>query len=138
MQSYRVYVIGVGRVGRQVIRGLRQSRRIHGARFGVQFVVCGLFDSTGGVWADDGLPDDLVDSVLACKEDGRAVGEHAAGTKTSTLPMQSIGHRSVVVDTSASDVTGPILVEASNRGARVVMANKKPLTGSPTLFTVCG
>ena len=130
-----VVLFGVGGVGRSLLRQIVEQSELHARRFGLELAVLAAADSAGLLIARDGqLGDDELRAALAHKE---ARGTLAAlpGGVAERDPLRGLdllGSRvapgTVVVDCTATEQTAPALLAALERGAKVVLANKKPLT----------
>jgi homoserine dehydrogenase len=133
MKEVPFSVLGLGGVGSTLLLLLHDDAmraRIE-ARSGVRFRPVLLADSRGLVADPAGLPHDLVDAAMHCKHDGGCLsdlpGAAPAAELTARLESAADG---IVVDCTASDNTGPLLMHMLSAGAGVVLANKRPLTAS--------
>ena len=130
-----VVLFGVGGVGRSLLRQIVEQRALHAQRFGLELAVVAAGDSSGLLIARNGqLADGDLLAALAHKE---ARGHFAAlpGGAAERDPLRALdllGSRlapgTVVVDCTATEQTAPALLAVLERGAKVVLANKKPLT----------
>jgi homoserine dehydrogenase len=122
MKKVHLLHIGVGNVGRQTVKQITVQRTALKAATGLDLVFCGLFTNTAGVFKKAGLSKlDIAGFPNGSKADlKKAVTE---------IPLPFI-----VIDTTAADMTLPLLKLALKRGGSVVMSNKKPLSGSQDDF----
>lgn len=122
-----VVLLGFGRVGRAL------SDQIAAANAERDVRIVGLLDRSGYVFDARGLSRPRLLRLARAKDAGAllaTLGGHKA-TATDALALMA-GHavsRPVVVDVT-SDETGALLHAAVGQGFDVVMANKKPLSGS--------
>lgn len=126
-----VILLGAGGVGTALIRQIVANRQFHLTTYGLELNLVALCDSNGAILATQGLSDADLESLLVFKAEGGKFADHALGGKqNSTAAIVDIAGRenSVVVDCTASDDTVPALLLALERGYRVALANKKPLT----------
>ncbi|MEZ4638087.1 MAG: hypothetical protein R2873_17155 [Caldilineaceae bacterium] len=125
-------LFGVGGVGRALVRQILDNRQFHSDTYGLFIRIVALCDSRSAlIEPTDGLSDDDIEAALALKEAGKSLAAHElGGTQDDLSAILDIAGLpgSVVVDCSATDQTTPALLFALDRGYRVVLANKKPLT----------
>jgi aspartokinase/homoserine dehydrogenase 1 len=134
MSETNVILLGVGAIGRELLRQLATNYRTSTRRFRV----CGLVDRSGYVFDPAGLSWRRVMELRALKEGGTSLAQIEGGiactpeasvaTLTARLPR-----RSILVDATASD-TQPMLEAALQRGFDLVLANKLPLAGAQSAF----
>jgi len=127
-----VVLIGVGQVGRALIRQITAARELHKTRYGVAFQICAVCDSSGCVASDSAsspLSDETIESVVAWKQEGKRLSAHSLVSKASysdTIQRLS-GARTIFADCSATDVVYKDLLYNLNKGGGAVLCNKKPL-----------
>ncbi len=130
-RNMRVVLLGPGLVGRAVVNLLRSARPKHAATYGVKFNMVGIVDSSGSVVDKGGLPDDIVTNAMQWKLDGRRLNEFKNGGSASdlesALSAAGVDAQTCVIDCTGTDKTTGPLAAAVEAGARVIMANKKPL-----------
>jgi homoserine dehydrogenase len=112
-------ILGFGKVGQRASVNARDA--------GIN-VAC-VADSTGAAWLNK--PDPL--EVLI--ERKKLKGALFSADKHSLQSLIAAERGSVLADCSASSDTGAMLLKALDGQQSVVLANKKPLTASPELFT---
>lgn len=132
MQELPVIVLGLGGVGRALVRQIVESRGLHASQYGLELPVLAVSDRDGAVVAlGHGLDDANLLDLLAHKASGGRLAEHMlGGPQNDLLAVIDIAGRpgAVVVDCTATDATAPALLFALDRKHKVVLANKKPLT----------
>lgn len=131
MRSVPVILFGVGGVGRALVRQIVELRQFHADTYGLQLQLQAVCDSDGAVIDDAGLTDTQLTELLQYKEKGGKFANHPLGGQQQDLAaIVDIAGRAnaVVVDCTASAETVPALLLALERGYRIAMANKKPLT----------
>lgn len=129
-------VLGLGGVGRALARQILEQRVLHERRFRLAFRFYDLCDSQSVVRARE-LDDRELEQILHLKQSGKKLSDHSAGQPIDSLAAlfrRAIQARSILVDCTASAEIGPLLAEAAQRGIRLVLANKKPLTQSREQF----
>ena len=134
MSDTNVLLLGVGAIGRELLRQLATNHRTSTR----QIRICGLIDRSGYVCDFTGLSWRRVMELRALKEAGTSLAqslggvacspETAVATLTARLPRGSI-----LVDATAAD-TQPMLEAAVQRGFDLVLANKLPLAGAQADF----
>ncbi len=130
-------ILGVGGVGRALLRQVIASRQLHMERFGVRLSIVALADSQGAVVEPGGLSDETLQAIEQLKSRGTPLAETPHGTYASDaraiVDVAGSDH-AIVVDCTAAEAVIPALEMALDRGYGVVLANKKPLTGPMALF----
>ncbi|MEO8085061.1 MAG: hypothetical protein ABI780_14665, partial [Ardenticatenales bacterium] len=147
MTRVPVILLGLGGVGRALVRQIVAARGVHARRFGLALDVAAVADSTAAVLpvpprtalADDDLP-----AFTIAKDRGRSLW---GMTTSPSLPRHlawnddpyawralDVPH-AIVVDCTASAATTPHLRAALERGWDIVLANKLPLAGEPDDFS---
>jgi len=134
MSDTKVVLLGVGAIGRELLRQLATNHRISVSTIRV----CGLIDRSGFVFEPAGLSwrrvmelraHKAAGSSLATAEGGRQSSpEDAVDAITANAGGPSRANR-VLVDATAAD-TLPLLETALTRGCDLVLANKLPLAGA--------
>lgn len=135
MRNIPIILLGVGGVGRALIRQIIENRPNHAADYGLRLNVLALADSTSAAIAlNGGLSDEELRALLAYKENRQRLADHPIGGQQNDLVgvvdvaalKRSPG--TVVVDCTATDTTVPALLYSLAQGYKLVLANKKPLT----------
>ena len=134
MSETNVILLGVGAIGRELLRQLATNHRTSTR----QIRVCGLIDRSGYVCDPAGFSWRRVMELRALKEGGTSLARSEGGTASS--PDASVAalttrlpRRSILVDATAAD-TQPMLEAALQRGFDLVLANKLPLAGAQADF----
>lgn len=132
MRDVPVILFGVGGVGQSLLRQILEARGMHALEFGLHLSFAAVCDSNGAVIALDGeLDDELLQELLTLKESGGRLASHPLGGPLGdAYSIVDIAGRSgaLIVDCTASGATLPGLLDALDRGYKIVLANKKPLT----------
>lgn len=127
-----VILFGVGGVGRSLVRQILDNRQFHADTYGLYIRIVALCDSRAAILEPtDSLSDADIEAALALKQAGKSLSAHdLGGTQDDLSAILDIAGLpgTVVVDCSATDQTTPALLFALDRGYRLVLANKKPLT----------
>jgi len=129
-----VGILGFGRVGRELVRLIEVNREFHRANYGLEFQVNMVADSRGFLFSGESTA--LSTSTLQRAVEWKESGEPLYIFKDVGYPIMEfkkirstfINESSILVDCSASDATTDFLLEQSQCGGGVVLANKKPLT----------
>ncbi len=133
-RSVPVILLGMGGVGRALVRQVIATRSLHASRRHLRLEFVALCDRSGAVTDAQGLSDDTLNALLAAKSAGRPLGESSPasrGRPDLIAVVKAAGREgSIVVDCTASDDTCPALLTALGLGYGVVLANKRPLTAS--------
>lgn len=132
MRELPILLFGAGGVGRALVRQIVAQRALHARHYGLALAVVAVTDRDGGVLAfDDELSDATLLDLVHAKEQGGRLAEHPQGAPQHDLAaiVDVVGRPgAVVVDCTATEHTAPALLFALERGYRVALANKKPLT----------
>ncbi len=128
-----IILLGVGGVGQALLRQIAENRALHAEEYGLTLQLLAVADSRGAVIAETGtgLTPAELQEVLALKANRQPLTDHSLGGPQSDLAgVVDVAGRdgTIVVDCTASDQTIPALLFALDRGYKVVLANKKPLT----------
>ncbi len=137
MQTISLIQLGLGGVGRSLVRQVLNLRRWHREKYGVRLRYVAVCDSEGAIVSTDGIPDDVLLDTLEWKINGKGLKDHPAGycqNDASAVVDVAGTKETVVVDVTASEETIPALLLAIRRGYGVVLANKKPLTGDMEVY----
>lgn len=133
----KLVLLGLGGVGRMLLKQLMQHRSVHRDRYGLVLDIAAVADSSGFRTGDPFLDDTELAGLMRLKADGGAFAESPLQCDSDklTLLLNQVGmDGTIIVDCTASALTGPVLLNALARGGKVVLANKKPLTGSRDLY----
>ncbi len=120
-----IFLLGFGGVGRALARHIVAARDSHARRRALRLHVIGAADSRGVAYAAHGFDDEALMRLVALKEGGA----HFEPAALPALPANC-----VVVDTTATDATVPMLLDTLGAGGGVVLANKLPLAGDLDWF----
>jgi homoserine dehydrogenase len=137
MKRVPLIIFGAGKVGRALVRQLIAGAGLHAERDGIALRVAAWCDHDGAVVDEKGLWPEVLQTLLAAKQDGESFAGTAYGSPQQDLPgiVDVAGQDgAIVVDVTASDATVPALQLALERGYGVVTANKAPLTGPQAVF----
>jgi homoserine dehydrogenase len=125
-----VVILGVGGVGRSLLKQMIGSRQVVAGRNGLRFDVVAVADSRRWLWHLPGLDDARLAEVLADKTAGQAWGGERPANLEIVERMAAAGlERALLVDVTAEGGMEPVLDLALEQGYGVVLANKKPLAG---------
>ena len=128
-----LFLLGFGGVGRALARQILNARALHAQRNGLRLQIVGLADSAG-VYVDlTGIPDARLLEFIESKTRTGKLGVEQTALSTAHLSTL-LPTNTIIVDTSATDQTVPLLLEARQRGWGVVLANKLPLAGDMRWF----
>jgi homoserine dehydrogenase len=133
MKTQPVFLLGFGGVGRALAKQIVAARALHAQRNHLRLNVIGISDSTSAVSDPAGFGDDAIAKLVNQKENGQRLTQDAGDVgrepQSPITNLQALPGNSIVIDTSASVATVPLLLEAKSRGMGVVLANKLPVAG---------
>lgn len=134
MKNIAIIQLGLGGVGRELARQILAQRDLLAHRYDLGLDYMLLADSTGILYTDTPLGPDTINEVLAAK---------ATFHQLTDVPGATWGNRwsdllpktpSIIVDVTASSGHESQLARATLAGHRVVLANKRPLSGTYSTF----
>lgn len=129
----RIFVLGFGGVGRALVRQIISARELHAKRNRLYLQIIGLADSSG-VYVDfAGITDQRLGQLIETKTKTGRLGVEQIPFSTSYL-VSALPAGTIIVDTSATNQTVPVLLEAGRRDWGIVLANKLPLAGELAWF----
>ena len=131
-----VVLLGFGQIGRTLAEMIAKGNgKGPGARKGTKAVrIVGVIDRTGFLFDPDGLSARDVNGLISLKEGGRGFADAPSGRVArpadaiATLAKHALS-QPVLVDVTAADTT-ELIKQALGAGMDVVLANKRPLSGS--------
>ena len=128
-----VLLLGFGGVGRALIRQIIAARGLHERRNGMQLNIVGVADSAGIYVKPTGITDEELLEILDTKMSSGRLGVKQTPATLAEL-SKLIRTGTIIVDTSATDQTVPILTAATANHWGIVLANKLPLAGDISWF----
>lgn len=140
MQAQKVILVGIGGVGGELVEQILSNRALHDKQYGLVFQIQAVCDSSGAVICGDGeseLSDEQLRALLTYKRDGKRLCDHKDGVSQQDLSsiINQVGSQgTLVVDCSATDATTAALADAISNGAKIVLANKIPLTSQQEVY----
>lgn len=118
-------ILGFGKIGQALVKQILAASNRQKSNGG-DFRVIGLADSKALLYNDKGFSPSQVDSAITHKRQNRSLQEI-----DSALPLDTIEAlvkpNTILIDTSASSDTLPLLQHAMDSEAGIVLANKLPL-----------
>ncbi|MCL5998416.1 MAG: homoserine dehydrogenase [Chloroflexi bacterium] len=128
-----LFLLGFGGVGRALARQVLAARRLHETRNGLWLKVAGIADSAGTYVEQNGIGSERLAEMLERKTaTGRLGVQQSPIAGTDLYAMLPAG--TIVVDTTATDQTVPVLLPVVRREGGIVLANKLPLAGDLAWF----
>jgi homoserine dehydrogenase len=121
-------LLGLGPVGRTLVRQIIDTHKTVAQRTGIQFVLVGIADSSGLMLESDGIPKEMLQKILHDTDERRrlnGITDLHPHTKLNDVYRPGI----IVVDATHSTDAVPRLKDALQAGCGIVMANKIPLAG---------
>jgi homoserine dehydrogenase len=129
MAQTPVVLLGLGNVGRALLRQIMEIGPTLARRAIPSLVPIGLADSQASLLDTDGLPAESLEAALEAKAAGRSLNSLPESSPLSDLES-AFAPGVVVVDlTNSADMVGT-LQAVRKAGAAIVLANKRPLCGS--------
>lgn len=128
-----LFLLGFGGVGRALARQILNARGLHAQRNRLRIQIVGLADSAGVYVDSTGISDVRLLELMESKTRTGKLGVEQTALSTAHLSTL-LPAKTIIADTSATDQTVPLLLEARQRGWGVVLANKLPLAGDMRWF----
>lgn len=133
-----IILLGLGGVGLSLLERIVKNRAYHSDRYGLTVDVVAVADSTGAIVAQNGyLRDPEIGEVIQTKKSGLPLSRILHGySETNPLELVNVscGANTVLADCTATSTTEDALLRALAVGGKIVLANKKPLTGDLCLY----
>ncbi len=126
--------IGLGGVGRELVRQVLATREPVAQRYGLRLDYFALADSSGMRASSKPLADDELATLLAAKQAGGALVSPVTGGTPMRWEALALRDPAIIVDLSAAEGHEQALANRINGGDRVVLANKKPLAATMDAF----
>ena len=130
-------LLGTGGIGRTLLRQLLQQRTHLRASHALELPLVALAGSQSMVVGDPLLDEETVQAVAEHGLSG-ATSYHGMPEDEQIAVIESVRdrgfERAIVVDATASDHTIPVLLQATELGFDLVMANKRPLSASTDVW----
>ncbi len=136
MRAIPIIQLGLGQVGRALIKQVLAHRHSIEERSGLSLIYSLVCDSSGLAWAHDGLGEEQLQGLLQAKEMGGAIADLGCGEvkedgeeiidRVAAVGLEEV----VLVDVTAAEGMEELLLPGLERGWGLVLANKKPLVTS--------
>jgi homoserine dehydrogenase len=136
MNRIPLIIIGVGKVGRALVKQLTEAAQVHAERDGLAFPIIAWCDIDGAAVDEQGLSAADLGEIAAAKAAGAAFPNSVAGYQPDASAVIDVAgvDNCIVADVTASAATTPALELALRRGYGVATANKVPLVGPQAVF----
>jgi homoserine dehydrogenase len=134
MRSVPIVQLGLGGVGRELVRQLLAVRTSIAARYGFSLDYLALIDSAGFLHTGEPLAPEALRTAVEAKAAGRSLLEQGAAPRTGNPGALRIPSPGIAVDLTAAAGNEVLLADAVRFGHRVVLANKKPLAAGYASF----
>lgn len=123
MEQLNILHFGVGNVGNTIVHLIADNQKKIRDTLSLDLKYCGFFTSGEGYYYTLGFP------LEKTREYRNQYFSSTAKEAVEKIPLPF-----VVLDTTASEDTVPLLMRALQRGGYLVMSNKKPLSSSQAHF----
>ncbi len=129
VREVRVILLGLGNVGRVLLRQILETRAAVAQRVGLRLVLIALADVSGALIDPAGLPEDALQTALQTAMNGQLLN-----TLPRVQPLDKVAgalaQNMILADVTASPHTNALLQAALAQGSGIVLANKIPLAGT--------
>ncbi|MCX7984462.1 MAG: homoserine dehydrogenase [Bacteroidetes bacterium] len=124
--SIPIILIGVGNVGKAVLRQLLEIRHSFAERSGCYLQPVCVADSSGVVFDPDGISEETLQTIIRIRSRGQRIESLPYARRATSLNDILVPH-AVIVDVTASGEMLKVLRAGYDLGCRIVLANKKPV-----------
>ena len=129
-KTHPVFLLGFGGVGRALARQIIAARDLHSRRNRLRVDVIGIADSASSLIDTTGLTDSRIAQLIDQKSNGSRLSDQSPiPSLLSLLSLPSLPSNTILIDTTASAATVPMLLEVKSKGMGAVLANKLPVAG---------
>jgi homoserine dehydrogenase len=128
MHRVPLIILGLGSVGRVLVRQILATREVISSRAGLDLNVVAVVDSQAALSTRSGLTDESLQLALKHKRSNRSLDSLADGQSHRAL-SDLLVPETILVDVTASSETVSWLEDAARMGCGLVLANKHPLAG---------
>ena len=130
MKRVELIQLGLGNVGRAVAQILLEERKRWLERWGVEIVYKAVADTSGALVGEDLLP-----QAVRLKEEGGSLSSLGVEPLEEVLHSEpEAGVTRVVVDLAVHGDTSDLDLMGVENGARLVLSNKGPLSGTTSRY----
>lgn len=134
-QAIHIIQLGMGGVGQALVQQVVAQQTRLKSRYGFALGYLALVDRSGALHSGDTLGRDAVLGALQVKQAGQSLATIARGSSLDDWRALLPATPCIVVDVTAAGGMEDGLAAAVAGGHRVVLANKRPLTGPLAAFT---
>jgi len=137
MNTIPVIQLGIGNVGREVIRNVLEYKYREGNRF---FRYIGIANSKSLLFQPDGIPERFLEEITSAVGSTEVMSQTGCKRHNGDLSplLQELTRSDVrdlsIIDATDSDATTPFLLKCAEKGTVLVLANKKPLVSEDAIF----
>jgi len=124
-----VIFIGVGNVGRTLLRQILDVRKAMAERTGLLLSPVGVADTSGILYNAKGLTDRQLQAILRTRFRGNKVGSLPGAQRKNVLD-KVLTENIILVDLTATDESMQILDLGLKQHCGIVLANKKPVAAA--------
>ena len=130
MKRVEIIQLGLGNVGRAVAQIILEERKSWLERWGVEIVYKAVADTSGALVGEDLLP-----QAVRLKEEGGKLSSLGVEPLEEVLHSEpEAGTTRVVVDLAVHGDTSDLDLLGVEKGARLVLSNKGPLSGTTSRY----
>ncbi len=121
-------LLGLGPVGRVLMRQLLDTQKTLAQRTGIHFSLVGIADTSGLLWEQNGILEETLHKILRDTDDHRKL-DGVADLHPRQKLSELLRAGTILVDATHSTDVVPLLKDALEAECGIVMANKIPLAG---------
>ncbi len=125
MKNIYLIHLGIGKVGRNLVNQIMNVKDKLRDRNLINLIYCGLYNSRGGYFDSEGIDKNKLTKIPDLLE--KKKGKYGDNDEILNI-IEKIHQPFILIDTTASEKTFPVIFSALVRGGCVVLSNKKVLT----------
>ncbi len=125
MNNIYIIHLGIGQVGHSLADQIMRVKDKLRDKYLINLIYCGLYNSCSGYYNPEGFSDDQLKKILDNLE---RKGQKKEVNDEVLNILNELHQPFILIDTTASEKTFPLIFSALAKGGYAVLSNKKPLT----------
>ncbi len=134
IKKLNIVHLGIGQVGRKLVEQILKRKSQIKDEYLLDLNYCGIFRSGAGFYKREGFSSSQLQKILQALEKEKK--DPSKIKKQIQKALETVPPPFVLVDTTASNETFPLISTALEKGGYTVVSNKKPLSGRQRQFDV--
>lgn len=122
MKRFYIFHLGIGKVGRNLALQILNRMDVFRDKYLTDLVYCGLYNSHGGYFDPEGFEKNKLINIL-----DELVRKKVEASRNMLDMVNEMPQPFILIDTTSSEKTFPMIFSTLARGGYAVLSNKKPL-----------